>query len=1215
VAGRYEVGDVLASGGVGTVHTGFDRLAQRPVAYKRLLPAIESARSRLTALFRREYDTLTHLTHPNIVEVYDYGFDATGPYYTMELLSGSDLAKLAPLPIRDACRVLRDVASALALLHARRFVHRDVSPNNVRLTSDGRAKLIDFGGLTEFGVPGEIVGTAAFMAPESLIGAALDQRTDLYSLGALAYWTLTRRTHVQARSLEELPRAWEDAILPPSHHVPAVPKALDELVLSLLQYDPVARPGSAADVAERLTTIASLPVEDDEQRVAFSYLQHAPQLGREAVTATLEQGLRAAIAGDGQMVLLEGEQGLGRSSVLHQLAVNAQLAGATVLRVDSGLHTTTFSAARHLVDTGLRIFPDLRARARDRSSRPARLVGRTGKAPRSALDASEHQAMLANLLTDDLLQLSRRTPLVVLVDDAHTIDAESLALFASMAEPLSTHAILMVLSMQTGQAAHQPDAQAKIESSAQRCKLTPLSEEHLTELVGTMFGGVQNSQHLALWLHEQTGGNPGHCIDLTRLLLARGAIRYSVGTFTLPREFEEGSAIARHGEAALASIAGLPQQVLELAYLAGVHTGSLTSAQLSHATGLSARDVVLACELLLQRGVLVASPDSVSCASESLRSALASSRGNDEKRAAHLALASAIGADAHSIEARVASAQHLLAADGEHALAGASLLASIEDRYKLDLACSRPTLPLLESALSVLDAHGVPEEECLGVLIPLSLAGFYGQLDVQYRYLPRVMNALSLLLGVTLAQRLRRYLGAGLALIVGMCVGYLRFLCTRRSLNRRNFLEHFANFGAIPSSASAASACAWDVPGTYRIAHMLDPFEAAAKRSPMYLMRKFCLATADLVSVKLKAASDSYAELYAVFLGKVLGLDPLSLEQFRCGCLHGQAQALVTDAAPEALVLADELERRHVFFAPHAAGIRMSYHLYRGEVHKALPHRQHAEALALRGGTSWSAMSVLTLRMGQGYATIGDVVGLVHVVADLERIAKLAPSVDAIYMLAKAHLELLRGQPERALMVYERVLDTDAALALPSYPIERSMHVQALCALGRHQEARTLGLALIDNLAHTGRDGDSMVILARLRLANAEAGLGNLDRAAELIDSCFERAHRHDNPLALGGVHRERAYLAALAGDADSYALHLAAASEHFAATENPWLIQQVHSLRAQGTALGMGPGPAREPSLRVDLDGATAVETVIESGRMRTGPEGPRARETSRST
>src|SRR5258708_30505932 len=105
----------------------------------------------------------------------------------MELLEGQDMRKAAPLPYREACRHLRDVATSLALLHARRLLHRDLSPGNVRMTTDGRCKLIDFGALAAFGTPPFIVGTPPVVPPEALAGAPLDQRSDLYELGALAY--------------------------------------------------------------------------------------------------------------------------------------------------------------------------------------------------------------------------------------------------------------------------------------------------------------------------------------------------------------------------------------------------------------------------------------------------------------------------------------------------------------------------------------------------------------------------------------------------------------------------------------------------------------------------------------------------------------------------------------------------------------------------------------------------------------------------------------------------------------------------------------------------------------------------------------------------------------------------------------------------------------------------------------------------------------------
>jgi eukaryotic-like serine/threonine-protein kinase len=187
VAGRYELEEELARGGVGRVYRARDRASGRLVALKRLLRNEHARSAPLLALFEREYRTLRGLKHPRIIEVYDYGVDPHSAYYTMELLAGTDLGKLAPLPYRQACAYLRDVASSLALLHSRKLLHRDVSPHNVRVTENGRCKLIDFGALMGFGVPSHIVGTPPCIPPEALRGAPLDLRGDLYALGATAY--------------------------------------------------------------------------------------------------------------------------------------------------------------------------------------------------------------------------------------------------------------------------------------------------------------------------------------------------------------------------------------------------------------------------------------------------------------------------------------------------------------------------------------------------------------------------------------------------------------------------------------------------------------------------------------------------------------------------------------------------------------------------------------------------------------------------------------------------------------------------------------------------------------------------------------------------------------------------------------------------------------------------------------------------------------------
>src|SRR5262245_14008401 len=112
---------------MGEVFAALDESTSQRVALKRMRTAIQAQRA-LVVHFMREYHALSELRHPRIIEVYDYGVDRGTPYYTMELLDGSDLNELSPVPWPEACRYLRDVASSLALLHARRLLHRDVSP-------------------------------------------------------------------------------------------------------------------------------------------------------------------------------------------------------------------------------------------------------------------------------------------------------------------------------------------------------------------------------------------------------------------------------------------------------------------------------------------------------------------------------------------------------------------------------------------------------------------------------------------------------------------------------------------------------------------------------------------------------------------------------------------------------------------------------------------------------------------------------------------------------------------------------------------------------------------------------------------------------------------------------------------------------------------------------------------------------------------------------
>jgi len=313
------------------VYRVLDEVTGVRCALKRVRSSDPSSESRRQQLLEREYYTLAQLAHPRIIAVYDFGRDDDGPFYTMELLDGSDLASLGRVPWQTACALLRDVASSLAILHSRGLLHRDVSARNVRCGASGRAKLIDFGALCSMGLDLEVVGTPPFVAPEAVQMQALDARTDLYALGALGYYLLSGRHAYPARQLRELRDVWRSTPPALKRLVPEVPAALSQLITELLSLDRGTRPQSSAEIMKRLCSIAQLPIDEDVA-VSRAYLAAPALVGREQALIVTRKQLLSLARGDGQTLLIEGAPGSGRSRMLDAAVLEGKMLSAFVLR-------------------------------------------------------------------------------------------------------------------------------------------------------------------------------------------------------------------------------------------------------------------------------------------------------------------------------------------------------------------------------------------------------------------------------------------------------------------------------------------------------------------------------------------------------------------------------------------------------------------------------------------------------------------------------------------------------------------------------------------------------------------------------------------------------------------------------------------------------------------------------------------------------------------
>jgi len=257
--GAYKILERLGSGAVGVVYKAIQSGLDREVALKVLNP--KAATPLTVASFKREAVAAGRLSHPNLVQVYDIGHDQGLQFFAMELVPGGTLEqKLAqdgPLPWQEALGYARDCAEALAFAQDHHLVHRDVKPENLMLTRDGRAKLADLGmaatrGMLESESAG---GSPHFMAPEC-VGGEVDHRTDLYALGCSLYRLLTGDTPYHGENVKEILRAHRDQPAPSAReHAPETPPEVDALLAALMAKDPEERPADARAVADEIAEL------------------------------------------------------------------------------------------------------------------------------------------------------------------------------------------------------------------------------------------------------------------------------------------------------------------------------------------------------------------------------------------------------------------------------------------------------------------------------------------------------------------------------------------------------------------------------------------------------------------------------------------------------------------------------------------------------------------------------------------------------------------------------------------------------------------------------------------------------------------------------------------------------------------------------------------------------------------------------------------------
>ena len=548
---RFVLEGRLGEGGMGVVYRAHDRESSLPVALKTMSYMEPSALLR----FKNEFRALADISHPNVVQLYELVSEGDHWFFTMELLDGVDFMRWvrhgSGCDIERLRRALCQLTQGVLAIHAASKLHRDIKPSNVRVTTEGRVVLLDFGVVLDLASASDrprledpILGTPAYMAPEQARGAAPGMSGDWYAMGVMIYEALTGRRPFERSPRDVLFDRQGTRALRPSALVDGVPPDLEALCLDLLHPDAKRRP-RGEEVLARLTR-----AEGRESRsvppAALNARPQRPFVGRRQQLELLEQALQASAGGEPVVVLIAGRSGMGKT-VLAQRFLDrvAEQQGALVLSGRcferealpfKGMDSVVDELSRYLtrslprqVGGALpadlhylaRVFPVLHAvpSVADLAS-PAREIAEPIELRKRAFAA----------LKELLFALSANTRLIVHIDDVQWSDIDSLVLLEELLRPPNAPALLLLCGYREEVRLTSPilvELRAMLTRLGSRIdvrelSLAQLSHEEAVELaqLSLTSGGGQPSQ-LARAIALESQGVPIFVSELAEWQLGR----------------------------------------------------------------------------------------------------------------------------------------------------------------------------------------------------------------------------------------------------------------------------------------------------------------------------------------------------------------------------------------------------------------------------------------------------------------------------------------------------------------------------------------------------------------------------------------------------------------------------------------------------------------------------------------------------------------------
>jgi tetratricopeptide (TPR) repeat protein/archaellum biogenesis ATPase FlaH len=553
--GRYQVKKFLGEGGKKRVYLAHDNVLDRDVAFALIKTEKldETTRTRII----REARAMGRLgDHPNIVTIHDMGEYEGQPYIVLPVMPGGDVEGLiekAPehrLPLDKAIEIARSVCKGLEFAHSKGIIHRDLKPGNVWLSADGTAKIGDFGlavavDLSRLTQSGMMVGTVAYMPPEQAMGGKVTARADLYSLGAMLYEMVTGRPpFVGDDSVSIIGQHINTPPVSPSWHRADLPPALETLIMQLLEKDPEKRPESATVVLQVLEAIGAGKIKEPSKEAAPSEnpIYRRVFVGREPELKQLQTAFDGAMSGQGALMMVMGEPGIGKTALCEQLSTYVTLRGGKTLVghcYEEGSLSLPYLAFVEAMRSYVlsREVKNLREELGTGAADIARIVSEIRERLKVKLrpqkDPEEERYRLMQAVTSFLTNAACVQPLLVVLEDLHDADKGTLDMLTHVSRHLAGTRLLVVgtyrdVEVDRSHPLSAALAELRRVATYGRVTLRGLNPDEVRRMLESI---TRESVPwgLAEAVHRQTEGNPLFVQEVVRYLAEEGLITQKEG--------------------------------------------------------------------------------------------------------------------------------------------------------------------------------------------------------------------------------------------------------------------------------------------------------------------------------------------------------------------------------------------------------------------------------------------------------------------------------------------------------------------------------------------------------------------------------------------------------------------------------------------------------------------------------------------------------------